>query len=171
MKLRFLALLIACSAGVALAQESGYAVRQTELKQEPYSDAASAGTLLERAQVKIVSRQGGWLKIESASGAGWVRMLAIRTGAAESAGGDSGLKQLFNVARSGSSGTAVATGVRGLDKEQIRNAQPNAAELQRMEKFAATQADAERFAGSAGLAAQSIDYLPASAGSTPRANP
>ena len=111
-------------------------------------------------QVKIVARQGAWLRVESASGAGWVRMLAIRTGAAEGAGGDSGVKQLFNVARGGSSGTAVATGVRGLDKEQIANAQPNLAELQRMEKFAATQADAERFAQDAGLGAQAVDYLP-----------
>jgi len=88
-------------------------------------------------------------------------MLAVRTGATEGAGGDSGLKHLFNVARGGSSGTAVATGVRGLDKEQIRNAQPNAAELARMAQFAASQADAERFANGAGLAAQAIDYLPA----------
>ena len=161
MKLRLLILLLTCWAGIALAQEAGYAVRQTELKQEPYSDAATTGTLPERAQVTIVSRQGGWLKIESAAGAGWVRMLAIRTGATEGAGGDSGLKQLFNVARGGSSGTAVATGVRGLDREQIRNAQPNAAALARMAQFAASQSDAERFAASAGLAAQSVDYLPA----------
>ncbi len=161
MKLRLFLLLFAFAAGIALAQDAGYAVRQTELKQEPYSDAATAGTLPERAQVKIVARQGGWLKIESASGAGWVRMLAIRTGATDGAGGDSGLKQLFNVARSGSSGTAVATGVRGLDKERIRNAQPNTAELARMEQFAASQADAERFASGAGLAVQTIDYLPA----------
>lgn len=160
MKLRLLVLLFSCAAGIALAQESGFAVRQTELKQEPYSDAATTGALAERAQVRIISRQGGWLRIESASGAGWVRMLAIRTGATESKGGESGLKQLFNVARSGSSGTAVATGVRGLDREQIRNAQPNTAELARMAQFAASQAEAERFANSAGLTAQAIDYLP-----------
>jgi hypothetical protein len=167
MKLPHFIFALACLAGAVpalaqtSAQEAGYAIRQTEIKQEPYSDAANAGTLPERAQVKIVARQGGWLKIESASGAGWVRLLAIRTGATDGAGGDSGLKQLFNVARSGSSGTAVATGVRGLDKEQIRNAQPNIAELQRMERFAATQADADRFASSSRLVGQAIDYLPA----------
>ena len=159
MKLRLLLLLLALGASGVSAQEAGFAVRQTEVKQEPYSDAATTATLGERAQVKIVARQGGWLRIESASGAGWVRMLAIRTGATEGAGGDSGIKQLFNVARSGTSGTAVATGVRGLDKEQIRNAQPNIAELQRMENFAATQAQAEAFAGGAGLTAQAVDYL------------
>ncbi len=168
MKGRLLVLLIACTAGLAAAQEAGYAVRQAELKREPFSDAASAGTLPERAEVKIVSRQGGWLRVESASGAGWVRTLSIRTGSAEGAGGDSGVKQLFNVARSGSSGTVVATGVRGLDREQIANAQPNAAELARMAQFAASQADAERFASRAGLAAQSLDYLPAAQGAGDR---
>jgi len=161
MKRRLLVLLLACSAGIAPAQEAGYAARQVELKREPFSDAASAGTLPERTEVKIVSRQGGWLRIESASGAGWVRMLSIRTGSTGGAGGDSGIKQLFNVARSGSSGTVVATGVRGLDREQIANAQPDAAELSRMAQFAASQADAERFASRASLAAQAVDYLPA----------
>ncbi len=164
MKGRLLALLIGCTAGLAAAQEAGYAVRQTELKREPFADAAAAGSLPERAAVKIVSRQAGWLRVESAAGAGWVRMLSIRTGATEGAGGDSGIKQLFNVARSGSSGTVVATGVRGLDREQIANAQPNAAELSRLAQFAASPADAERFAKDAGAAAQAIDYLPASQG-------
>ena len=166
MKLLSIFLLLACC-GAALAQDTGYAVRATEFKAEPFSDAAGSGTLPERTQVRIVSRQGGWLKVESAAGSGWVRLLAIRTGATEGAGGDSGLKQLFNVARSGSSGTAVATGVRGLDKEQIQNAQPNAAELEKMARFATSRSDAEQFATGARLAEQAIDYLPAPAVAAP----
>jgi N-acetylglucosaminyldiphosphoundecaprenol N-acetyl-beta-D-mannosaminyltransferase len=42
---------------------------------------------------------------------------------------------MFNVARTGTSGTQVTTGVRGLDAEQIANAQPNPAELAKQEKF------------------------------------
>jgi len=166
MKLLTMFLLLACC-GAALAQDAGYAARSTELKQEPFSDSAGAGTLPERTQVKIVLRQGGWLKVESAAGSGWVRLLSIRTGSTEGTGGDSGLKQLFNVARSGTSGTAVATGVRGLDKEQIQNAQPNTAELERMARFAASRSDAERFAGGARLAEQPIDYLSAPAVEAP----
>ena len=80
--------------------------------------------------------------------------LSAKTGA--------GVKSLFNVARTGSSGTAVATGVRGLSKEQIQNARPNPVELQKLGTFVAARSDAEQFAaGDPQLKAQAIDYLPA----------
>ena len=162
MILRVILLFVVLAAAPAVAQETGFAVRQTEVKKEPFSDAATVGTLAEKAQVKLVKREGGWMQIESAAAAGWVRMLSIRIAAgAEKAGGDSGVKSLFNVARTGSSGTSVATGVRGLDKEQIKNARPNPVELQKLSAYAAARADAEQFAaGDPQLKAQSIDYLP-----------
>jgi hypothetical protein len=155
--------LLVLAVAPAVAQESGFAVRQSEVKKEPFSDAATIGTLAAKAQVKIVKREGGWMQIESAAVAGWVRMLAIRLGAtgAEQDSGDSGVKSLFNIARTGSSGTAVATGVRGLDKEQIQNAKPNPVELEKLARFAAARADAEQFAaGDPQLKAQKIEYLP-----------
>ena len=147
----------------ATAQETGFAVRQTEVKKEPYSDAAAVGTLPEKTPVKLVKREGGWMLIESAAAAGWVRMLSIRMNSgAEQGGGDAGVKSLFNVARTGSSGTAVATGVRGLSKEEIQNAKPNPVELQKLTTFAAAKSDAEQFAAeNPQLKAQTIDYLPA----------
>ena len=150
------------AAAPALAQDSGFTVRKTELKAEPFSDAATVGSLAEKAEVRVLARQGGWMKVESPAASGWVRMLAIRmAGTGESASGDSGIKSLFNVARTGSSGTAVATGVRGLDKEQIQNAKPNPAELEKLSSFRAAKRDAERFAdGKPELKAQSVDYLP-----------
>jgi hypothetical protein len=149
----------------SFAQETGFAVRQTEVKKEPYSDAAAVGALPEKAQVRVLARQGGWMQIEAGAPpgtiAGWVRMLSIRMGV-EQAGGDSGMKQLFNIARTGSSGTTVATGVRGLDKEQIQNAQPNPSELRKLATYAATKADAEQFAaGNPQLKPQPLDYFPA----------
>jgi hypothetical protein len=147
----------------AIAQESGFAVRQTEVKKEAFSDAQTVGTLAEKAQVKALARQGGWMRIESGSVSGWVRMLSIRMSSSQQ-GDDSGLKSLFNVARTGSSGTSVATGVRGLDKEQIQNAKPNPEELKKLTGFAATKNDAEKFAAaSPQLKDQKIDYLPAEA--------
>jgi hypothetical protein len=162
MSLRVLAALVALAAAPVFAQDTGFAVRKTELKAEPYTDAAAVGSLAEKAQVRIVGRQGGWMKVESQAANGWVRMLAIRmTSTAETKSGDSGVGALFNVARTGSSGTAVATGVRGLDKEQIQNAKPNPAELEKLSGFRAAKTDAERFAeGKPALKAQSIDYLP-----------
>jgi hypothetical protein len=164
MSLRLVAALVVLVAAPVLAQDAGFAVRKTELKAEPFSDAATVAALAEKAQVRILVRQGGWMKVESQTASGWVRMLAIRMASTgESASGDSGIKSLFNVARTGSSGTAVATGVRGLDKEQIQNAKPNPAELEKLSGFRAAKSDAERFAdGKPALKAQSVEYLPTS---------
>ena len=162
MRLRVIAALFALAAAPALAQDSGFTVRKTDLKSEPFSDAATVGSLAEKAQVRILARQGGWMKVESQAANGWVRMLAIRmASSADSKSGDSGIGALFNVARTGSSGTTVATGVRGLDKEQIQNAKPNPAELEKLAGFRSAKSDAERFAeGQPELKAQSVDYLP-----------
>jgi hypothetical protein len=168
MKSRLIALLIAAftaflGLSLSFAQETGFAVRAIDVKKEPYSDAATAGSLPEKTQVKVLARQGGWMQIESGAIAGWVRMLSIRMAGAQ-AGGDSGMGQLFNIARTGSSGTAVATGVRGLDKEQIANAQPNPSELRKLSNFAASRSDAERFAaGNPQLKSQSLEYFSAAA--------
>ena len=147
----------------AMAQETGFAARQTEVKKEPFSDAATVGALPEKTPVKVVKREGGWMQIESSAASGWVRMLSIRMNpVAEQGRGDSGVTSLFNVARTGSSGTAVATGVRGLDKEQIQNAKPNPQELEKLGAFAASKSDAEQFAaGDPQLKAQTVDYLAA----------
>ena len=72
------------------------------------------------------------------------------------------MKSLFNLARTGSSGTAVATGVRGLDKELIQNARPNPVELEKLTGYAVAKPDAERFAaGNPQLKAQTIEYASA----------
>jgi hypothetical protein len=159
---RLVALAALVFAPVALAQDSGFAVRKTDLKAEPFTDATTVGSLAEKAQVRIVARQGGWMKVESPAAGGWVRLLAIRmSSGADPRSGDSGVGALFNVARTGSSGTAVATGVRGLDKEQIQNAKPNPGELEKLSGFRAGKGDAERFAdGKPALKAQPVDYLP-----------
>lgn len=160
MRMLLAALMFSLGVGPAFAQETGFAVRQTEVKKEPFSDAETLGTLAERSQVKVLGRQGGWAQIESGALAGWVRMLSIRMNSGQS-GIVSGLKSLFSVARTGSSGTTVTTGVRGLDKEQIQNAKPNPEELKKLAGLAASRGDAERFAAeSPQLKNQKIEYLP-----------
>ena len=59
------------------------------------------------------------------------------------------MSQLFNVARTGTSGTQVTTGVRGLDAKQIANAQPNPAELAKLKDFAVDRDAAASFAAEA----------------------
>lgn len=136
--------------------EPATVLRATELKKEPATDAATVAKLPENAAVDALERKGGWTRVKSASGEGWVKMLALRYGAAKA--GDSGISQAFNAARTGSSGTQVTTGVRGLDDEKISTAAPNAAELRKMEGFAVPAAASAEFAERGQLKRQTVSY-------------
>lgn len=140
--------------------EPAVVIRATELKKEPATDAATVAELAENAAVDATERKGGWTKVKAEDGAqGWVKMLLLRYGAAGAAKpGASGLTQLFNVARTGTSGTQVTTGVRGLDAEQLTNAQPNAAELAKLASYAASPETSAQFARRAKLQAQQVEY-------------
>src|SRR5690242_4732312 len=133
-------------------------IRAADLKRTPASDAETVSQLPAGSAVDAREREGGWTRVKAAAGEGWVKMLALRyeTGGAKS--GDSGVKQLFNVARTGSSGTQVTTGVRGLDEQQLANAQPNKAELAKMSRFAVPADAAAAFASKGHLAAQAVAY-------------
>jgi len=135
-------------------------IRTTELKQSPASDAATVATLAETTKVDALERKGGWTRVRTEGGAeGWVRMLALRyAGTGEAKQGDAGISQILNVARTGTSGAQVTTGVRGLDAEQLANAKPNAAELKKMERYAASRDGAEGFAAKGKLSAQQVAY-------------
>ena len=139
--------------------EPATVVRATDLKQEPATDAATIASLPENTAVEALVRQGGGTRVKAAEGEGWVRMLSLRYGgAAPAKPGASGATQLFNVARTGTSGTQVTTGVRGLDAEQIVNAQPNPGELAKLQNFAAERPAAESFAAQGKLEPQAVAY-------------
>jgi hypothetical protein len=139
--------------------EPATVIRPTELKKDPAVDAATLATLGENTAVDAGERRGGWTRVKGPDGEGWVKMLALRYGAPGAAKqGDSGISQLFNVARTGSSGTQVTTGVRGLDADMIKAAQPNPGELSRLESYAASKDASARFARSAKLQAQTVEY-------------
>lgn len=155
--MRLLAALLLAPA-LALAEPASV-IRATELKQEPATDSATLATLAENTAVEALERKAGWTRVKAAAGEGWVRMLALRFGGVASAKpGASGVSELLNVARTGTSGTQVTTGVRGLDAEQIAQARPNAAELARLEKFAVDRGAAESFAAQGKLSPKSVDY-------------
>lgn len=142
------------------AAEPATVIRATELKKEPAADAATVGELAENAAVDAIERKGGWTRVKSAGGDGWVRMLALRFGGpGEAKKGDSGVSQLFNVARTGSSGTQVTTGVRGLDPEMLAKAQPNPAELAKLEQFAVTPDAAAGFAAKGKLQSRQVEEV------------
>jgi len=155
--MRLLALLLLVP--MVVLAEPATVIRATELKQEPASDSATLAALAENTAVEVLERKSGWTRVKAQPGEGWVRMLALRFGGtAPAKPGATGVTQLFSVARTGSSGTQVTTGVRGLDAEQIANAQPNPAELAKLEKFSADRDAAAGFAAQGKLSATAVAY-------------
>ena len=140
--------------------EPATTIRQVELKNGPAADADTIGQIAENTALEALERKGGWTRVKTAKEEGWVRMLALRFGGPGAAKkGDSGISSLFNVARTGSSGTTVTTGVRGLDPEMLAKAQPNPAELAKMEQFAVTRDAAAGFAAKGKLQAKQVEEV------------
>jgi hypothetical protein len=133
-------------------------IRATDLKRAPATDAETVARLAPDSAVDALERKGGWTRVKTSNGEGWVRMLVLRYKAGSAKAGDSGAKELYNVARTGSSGTQTTTGVRGLSAEQISNAQPNPAEMTKLQEFAADRGAATGFAAEGSLSAKSVEY-------------
>lgn len=135
-------------------------IRPTEIRKEPAFDSVALARLAEGAQVEAFERRGGWTRVRDGAGnEGWVRMLLLRhAGAGAAKQGDSGVLAAINVARSGTSGRQVTTGVRGLDEQQLANAKPNAAELKKLQGYASSRDAAAKFATQGELQARRVDY-------------
>lgn len=147
---------------LSIAAENATTYTETPLKKEPFTDAVTLATLPGQTRVAVIKRQGGWTHVKPpATSEGWVRMLSLRFGNGEAKQGDSGLGALFNVMRTGSSGTTVVTGVKGLEitSDSLQNARPDKDELKRMHGFSTSRAEALKLAGSAKLQKQSVEYL------------
>lgn len=154
----FSALLLALLAGTALA-ESGSVIRNTELRQKPFSDAAVVATVSSGTQVEILSRQGAWMNVSSNGQAGWVKMLSVRLSEGGSTDAGSALSQGIKVVTTGSSGKTVTTGVKGLSEEELTRAQPDYNELEQLNKLGVSAAEASKQAASAKLSANQVPAI------------
>jgi hypothetical protein len=152
------AALAALLAGPALA-EPGTLLRDSELRARPFGDAEVVVALKAKQTVDIVARKGAWAQVKSGASTGWVRVLNVRTGSGQR--GEAGVDQLASVFRTGSSGTAVSTGVKGLSEEKLKTAEPSPAEAKRLDQFRANEAGARAFAQQAKLATRDVPFFDA----------
>lgn len=140
--------------------ETGAVIRAGELKAKPFVDAATVDKVAANQQITIVSRQGGWVQVQSNGKTGWLRMLNVR--AQTAAGGNKpparsgGLASLLHT---GSSGKTVTTGVKGIGEEDIRNASPNPVQVAALATLAVDPAEATANARQSGLKENKVEYL------------
>ena len=156
--------LLALLIPAAYAAETGYTLKATEVKDKPFLDAEPVATLPEKTRVEIVVRQGAWMQIRTADARqGWIRMLSVRLGnpdQKQQSGGGNLLSALGIGSRPRPATTStVTTGVRGFSEEDLSNAKPNAAEVEKMKSFAATAAQAAGLAESGQLVTRPVAYF------------
>jgi uncharacterized protein YraI len=148
--------------GLAMAAETGTALKADSIRAEPYADAKTKGSLARGEKLGILKKQGGWLEIKTAKTTGWVRLLSVKRGTASS-GSTSQAKGVLDVAsgRAGTGKVVATTGVRGLSEEDLKEAKFNEAEVKKLEGYTQSAAQGQKFAGSGGLKAVKFAALPA----------
>jgi uncharacterized protein YraI len=156
------ALWLGMSALAYAAVESGVVLKADSIKSEPFKDADTVGSLNKGDSVQIVSKKGGWLKIKTSGGSGWVRMLSVKRGAGggSSAAGELGGVAAMSTGRAGTGQITSATGVRGLGEEDLKGAKFDGAELARAQGNAVSASAASQFAAAGKLTNQKVAFLP-----------
>jgi hypothetical protein len=156
----FVFLLSCFAASQVLAQQTGVVQSDATLRAQPSATAAAAGKISAKSKVEVLDRKGFWLKVKSASAAGWIKMSAVSTeGGASSS---SGLKGLSS-GRLGSGNIVSASGTRGLSSEELKSAKPNPEAVMEVRKMAISREEAARFATAGKLKTRKIGYVGVSA--------
>jgi hypothetical protein len=155
---RFLALvLLAALPWIARADEQAYTNRATELHERAAADAPTLAALPQDTPVKVLARGGGWTRVEAGGKSGWVRVFHLRFASTvesspSSGGGLASLGSALGFGQRNEQARLATTGIRGLSTEDVKNANPDPAALERMQSFRADRPGAERFAREAHLA-------------------
>jgi len=161
--------LAAALAGGACAQEAAVTRRATELREAPAETARSLAALPAQAPVtRGTGRSGPWVQVRTEAGAsGWLHLFdlgAPGTASAAAAGNVvggalRGVTSLFGTRPPPQA--SAAAGIRGLDVQDIANANPNPAAVSRMEALRQSEEDARAFASGAALQPVAVQPLPA----------
>lgn len=156
---------------VASASEQGSVIRAGDLYAQPFVDAAKLGPLAANQAVTIVERRGGWISVDAGGKRGWIRLLNVRLVAAAGSSASatpangSARPQSLTQMRTGSTGRTVATGVKGLDEADIRNASVDPVQLEKLGTLAASDDEARQQASANALQENQVAYLKPGKGS------
>ena len=167
------AVLVFLLAGSAWAQEAAVTRRATELRDAPSDTGRSVAALpAQSAVTRTNQRPGPWVQVRTAAGAtGWLHLfdLGPATTTAASEGGNSLLGGALRGVGSLLGGntrpatTSTTAGIRGLDAQDLAQAQPDTAAVRQMEGLRPSEADVRSYAQRAAWRPVQVDPLPAPA--------
>lgn len=131
----------------------------TPLRATPSLNSMVLRQLAVGAPVQAVQTQGGWLKVKVGEQQGWVRLTHVHAVAPAQPAPQGAGNALASLFTGSSTAPTATTGTRGLTQEQLANAQPAPQEVQRLDRYAVSAADARQFARGGRLSATRIgDY-------------
>jgi hypothetical protein len=179
--LRHALCVVALMAGLpqaAWAQEAAVTRRAIELRDAPADSGRALASLPAQAAVtRTAERKGPWVQVRTADGAtGWVHLFDIGPAGApaESGGGGGGgalrgVTSLFGGTRATQTGGTA--GIRGLEAQDIANANPNPAAVTQMEALRQGEGEARAFADRVALRPVAVDPLPSPSASRTSVQP
>lgn len=159
------------AAAPAWAQEAAVTRRAIEVRASPGEQGRSVASLPAQAPViRTNERQGPWVQVRTGSGAtGWVHLFDIGPASASAAGGGvassalRGVTSLFGGARPATQ-TGTTAGIRGLDRTDLAQAQPDPRAVSQAEGFRASEGEARSYAERSAWRPAPVDPLPQSTG-------
>jgi len=141
----------------------------TEMRSAPDDTATLVKKLADKAPVQLQERKGAWSRVKSGSDMGWVRMMHLRGGATlvadqQQVTGGSWLAGMNRLLSGGGNNTnqraqSATVGIRGFSKDDLAQAELNPAELAKLKRYQATNAEAQQLASQGKLAFRSVAYL------------
>jgi hypothetical protein len=147
----------------ATVSAKGTLLKTSELKEKPFIDARTLASLPAQSAVTILERNGGWFRVQAAAQSGWVRMLNVKvTEGAQNLSTGTDLTQAATLAtgRAGSGNIVSTSGLRGLSEEELRTAQPDYTQFDKLNSYGVDKTAASSYAKSNGLAGRTVQYLP-----------
>lgn len=136
---------------LAVHADPGQTTVATELKSGPDTNAGTIGKLSAGQSLQIGTRQGAWYQVKTSQGDGWVRMLNVRLQSGAARGGESTMSGLAALGQATRSNTTVATGVRGLTRKNLQDAQEDPAEVAKLDQYRVSTGEARQFGQAGGL--------------------
>lgn len=169
MKLKLNAILIAVclipalQSQIAVAAETGSALKNDTLRKEPYADAKATGSFTRGESLEILKKQGAWLEVKTKKSSGWVRLLSVKRGAATSGNQAAGVLAVAS-GRAGTGQVVSTTGVRGLSEADLKAAKFNETEVKTLESYTLSADEGRSFANAGNLKSIAFSNLKAAKG-------
>jgi len=143
---------------------AGTLIRNEQVRATPSASGKVLTRLAKGSQIELLTRRGGWIQVNAKGKKGWVRLLSVRGGLSNRNNAAAELSGIAGLAKQNDHQVVAVAGLRGLAEEELKKAQFDAVELNRLDNYQTNRQQAEGFANQGGLAKRDVAYLAAPPG-------